>query len=893
MIEGRSNVGRGEIYVGAYLIRVGAPEGALVSATAPETRPRPVRRGDTVRVLPPSFPGFVDREAQIEAATAALSSSLPVEFFGIEGAGKSALLAHLAHRLAPASRRSVAYLSARRTSLDDLVQGLFQALFETGAFMKVSLSAFRDLLSSDGSVVGGSPVLLFLDDIELEAEGVESLVASTPHCDLVLASPERRLWGEGYADAIEGFEPELALELLGSVLGRPVGEDERELARALVELSGGRPLSILLTAGLARAGGISLEEIEARVRAGSIETAAVEALSGEELQMAAALAALGGVEATVGDLGAIAGTADPQAALEGLVLRAVSRGAAGRFGMAVTLAAEMGRRTGLAEFERRALKHFTEEAARRGGDPSWIAAESAVLLEVLDRAAAVRHWRETLEFARVVEGGFALAGRWGAWEHVLELALQAARHFEDAGAEAWALHQRGTRALCLGATDQAQQDLEDALVVREALGDVAGAAASRHNLEHVPGGTVLLAAGPPEAPVAAATGAPAGLSPWFFLALVLGAVALITIVLLAVVGGDEDEEELVLVADTEALEYGEGVIGAAGEPRVVVIENRSDRPAIIRGVSIEGAGERDFVVLRDECTGRTLAPEDACSIVAAFVPSAVGARAANLVFEGEDSSPVVVLRGVGSGAGTAAGTAGTTILEVSPSRVEFGDQAAETTAGPVPITFVNRSSGSARPVLRLDGTTREFAIVEDLCTNAIVSPGDACLVEVVFRPVGEGLRGAVMIVRDATTNETWTIALTGRGVAQNAAVVETPSVPLPEPTILPDEFPLGGPDRITFGTQRPGTRSTVQGVVIENVFDEEIRVTQVRVAGIAASSFGVANDRCSGSILQPGARCGLDVWFLPTDEGEQQASLVLRDGAGDVAREIVLTGTGG
>jgi hypothetical protein len=496
----------------------------------------------------------------------------------------------------------------------------------------------------------------------------------------------------------------------------------------------------------------------------------------------------------------------------------------------------------------------------------------------------------------VVEGGFALAGRWGAWEHVLELALQAARHFEDAGAEAWALHQRGTRALCLGATDQAQQDLEDALVVREALGDVAGAAASRHNLEHVPGGTVLLSAGPPEAPVAAAgAGVPAGLSPWFFLALVLGAVALITIVLLAVVGRGEDAEGLVLVADTEALEYGEGVIGVAGEPRVVVIENRSDRPALIRGVSIEGTGERDFVVLRDECTGRTLAPEDGCSIVAAFVPSAVGARAANLVFEGEDSSPVVVLRGVGSGAGTAAGAAGTTVLEVSPSRVEFGDQAAGTTAGPVPITFVNRSAGSARPVLRLDaGPTREFALVEDLCTNAIVSPGDACVVEVVFRPVGEGLRGAVMIVRDATTNETWTIALTGRGVAQGAAVVETPSVSVPEAAAPPvDGFPLAGPDRISFGTQSPGTRSTVQSVVIENRLDEEIRITQVRLAGIDASSFGVANDRCSGSILQPGARCGLDVWFLPTDEGEQQASLVLRDGAGDVAREIVLTGTGG
>ncbi|MFN2420143.1 MAG: hypothetical protein ABR527_01995 [Gemmatimonadota bacterium] len=62
------------------------------------------------------------------------------------------------------------------------------------------------------------------------------------------------------------------------------------------------------------------------------------------------------------------------------------------------------------------------------------------------------------------------------------------------------------------------------------------------------------------------------------------------------------------------------------------------------------------------------------------------------------------------------------------------------------------------------------------------------------------------------------------------------------------------------------------------------------MTGIDAPSFGLANDRCSGSLLRAGGRCTLAVWFEPVEPGAKSAVLVVRYGSGDVSREIELTG---
>src|SRR5262249_7426936 len=67
-------------------------------------------------------------------------------------------------------------------------------------------------------------------------------------------------------------------------------------------------------------------------------------------------------------------------------------------------------------------------------------------------------------------------------ERVLKTEFQAAQALEDRAAKARTLHQWGTRSLCLGDVGVARAALSKALRLREASGDQAGAAVTRHNL---------------------------------------------------------------------------------------------------------------------------------------------------------------------------------------------------------------------------------------------------------------------------------------------------------------------------------------------------------------------------------------------------------------------------
>ncbi len=72
-------------------------------------------------------------------------------------------------------------------------------------------------------------------------------------------------------------------------------------------------------------------------------------------------------------------------------------------------------------------------------------------------------------------------GLWGMWSLNLELVREQAENNGDRPTQAWALHQLGTMAIPLNAS-QAAQTLLQALKMRLSLGDEAGEAYTLHNL---------------------------------------------------------------------------------------------------------------------------------------------------------------------------------------------------------------------------------------------------------------------------------------------------------------------------------------------------------------------------------------------------------------------------
>ena len=92
----------------------------------------------------------------------------------------------------------------------------------------------------------------------------------------------------------------------------------------------------------------------------------------------------------------------------------------------------------------------------------------------LEVSVADGKWAAVIGQGWAVESGLILDGRWAAWLQLLDWMYLAARKLHNHAAEAWVLHQRGIRALCLGNVPAARTDLVRAFRIRQTVGDEPG-----------------------------------------------------------------------------------------------------------------------------------------------------------------------------------------------------------------------------------------------------------------------------------------------------------------------------------------------------------------------------------------------------------------------------------
>jgi hypothetical protein len=475
----------GHVAVGNNILQIGDVSGGVVNVMMPgqEIRPRP--RPTPVDLRPRPFPGFLDRVSETETATTALKSGAPIEFRALAGMGKTSLLRHLAHHpTAAAIPDGVVYLSARRQPLDDLLQSLHDAFCESDVPFKPTETQLKHALQH-------KQALVIVDDLELAREETETLLDAAPKCTFVLASHDRRLWGEGKSIALVGLPLDDGLELVERELGRPLTADEQTTARGLHVAAQGHPLTLIQAAAKARESKRPLHET---VVAGATPSAVATAseLPDQARQLVATLAAMGGAPVHTDHLAALSGLPDVTSALQTLSTRRLAQAHSPQYSLTGGLSQALQQTWDLTPWREQALAHFTKWA-REQNAPELVLRDADAILYVLEWAAAAGHWRSVLRLGGAVERALALGGRWAAWVKVLGWMHQAALALNDKAAEAWALHQLGTRSLCLGKDAAARASLERALRLREALGDLVGVEVTKHNLE-------LLAAAPPIPP---------------------------------------------------------------------------------------------------------------------------------------------------------------------------------------------------------------------------------------------------------------------------------------------------------------------------------------------------------------------------------------------------------
>ena len=178
----------------------------------------------------------------------------------------------------------------------------------------------------------------------------------------------------------------------------------------------------------------------------------------------------------------------------------------------------------------------------------------------------------------------------------------------------------------------------------------------------------------------------------------------------------------------------------------------------------------------------------------ALLPDSVAINAGN-----NSACPATDQRGIGrpQGALCDVGSFEAKIsLSVSPTSLVFTGTVAGTPSLPKTVTVTN--SGEANLMIGLISITGEFAIVNDLCSSAVVAPTNNCTFDVTFTPLTTGSKSGVITLPSNILASPTTIAVSGSGV-NGTNMILNPGF----------EYPYKQP----IGWKNPGAPYTLNSVV--------------------------------------------------------------------------------
>jgi hypothetical protein len=465
----------GQVTVGSNIVQLGSVHGGVVHINSSSDQPMAKPRALPVLLRPRPFLNLIGREQEVGTIVALLKAATPTEICGPEGIGKTSLLRYLSHRpeVSLLFPDGVVYLAARSKPVSDLLQSLYDAFYDSGATVKPTEAQITHDLQDKRA-------LIVLDDVKLTRDDLEEMMDVVSGSTFLFSAEEQLLWSEGESIALAGLGTIKAIALIENKLGRSLSSEEKAAAETLCHLLAGHPLKLLQCLGQVKQRLQSLEEIVRQYRSNACE---LDAYTESDRQVLAVLSTVGQAGLQAQQVAEITGLPDAPAVLQGLHQQDRVQLEGDRYSIKESEATLLASQWNLHPDFQNVLAYFIQFAEHHKKQPDCIHREAEALLKLLQMAAEAELWTEVLSLGQSIENAFALKKQWGAWENILQLGLQAARETGQKAAEALMLHQIGTRAVCIGEQEVAQQALSQAIEIRESMGDRIGAAISRHNLQ--------------------------------------------------------------------------------------------------------------------------------------------------------------------------------------------------------------------------------------------------------------------------------------------------------------------------------------------------------------------------------------------------------------------------
>lgn len=475
----------GSIVIGDNNFVVNTNHGTIVyQQAAPQVQKR------SLAPAPPRAPrGFVNRSVELARLEAWIQSGEIVLLHAPDGLGKTALLKQAANSPSARARPDGVILlesvdaSGQALGPEDILQRLFDALFESNPPLKVNATTARTYLSN-------TRALVLFDEVPLTPALQNALPDLMPQSALILAA-DLPTGGDFERLSIKPLPRQESLTLISEKAAITLNDPNRDVLDALCALLADAPLALTITGNVLRETSDSPDAALSYLREQpdsspdplrcALDRAfayAFSRLKPEEQKVLAVAAQTPSLSVAPEWLTYALGGVPLEAALTRLQA----------LGLLYANSPRLRLPPGF-------LSPAKKEAARQVEPGPLMATLSDYLLAnqskpgfILEElgnfatALTVSSGEKALALARALDPTLTLNGLWDLWGRTLETALEAAQNLGDPRAEAWALHQMGTRLIGLGQKAQAGLLLNQALKLREKLGDQAGAAYTRHNL---------------------------------------------------------------------------------------------------------------------------------------------------------------------------------------------------------------------------------------------------------------------------------------------------------------------------------------------------------------------------------------------------------------------------
>ena len=476
----RVNIGgdvSGQIAIGNNILQIQNNGGVVLVQPSSHVSFRPQTRPVSLRPRP--YPALLDRELESSLIQTALQKSMAVSVFGEQGIGKTTFVSHMAHL--PETNKfpdGVAYLYARNQGFDDLLQAIFDAFYLSDEGVMPTAGQIRGHLQS-------LKALIILDELGLARDDVQALLNVMPASCLIFASLSRSVWGEGQIIPLGGLPRKQQIELFERELGRTISDNERDEVTAICSLLHGHPFNIVQAASLVREKRRSLAQIAVQIQAEpaplAITQQSLTSLDDSQKRVLAVLGATAGAPIPIAGINTLAQVSDSREALTSLAALGFVWVDGPGYGLTGALVDPIRQIWDLSSSEDALVNYFDHWLSQNPGD-DLIDQVWDALAQVIQKAGEKKSWPEVIRIGRALERILILRKRWQAWLNVLNLIRKAAQALGDQSTEAWALHQLGSRAMCLSFSEQAREFLTQALNIRQAIGDQAGLAVTQHNL---------------------------------------------------------------------------------------------------------------------------------------------------------------------------------------------------------------------------------------------------------------------------------------------------------------------------------------------------------------------------------------------------------------------------